>query len=120
MSSAVLDCMSDRDFAAAGFDGPGVAGEAVLDGIAEIVEGDGGADVARDAVEDVADFPVPSFGCFEDEMFLAVHDWCGGGKIQELDARLRIFSGDGFVAEVDAKAVWCGFADDAREDECGE
>ena len=71
------------DFAAAGFDGPGFAGFAVFDWITEVVQGDGGADVAGDSVEDVADFPVRGVGRFEDEVFLAVHDGCGGGKVQE-------------------------------------
>ncbi len=83
------------------------------------MHGDGGADVAGDAVEGLADGEfVGAFG-FEDEVFLALHDDGGVGQFFEADAGMRIFGGDGFVAEVEGDAVFTGLADDAGEEHGG-
>lgn len=109
---------SDRDFPAAGFYGPGIAGKAMLNWKTEIVECDGGANVAGNAVKDIADIPIRGVGSLEDEMLFAMHDRGGVRKVQELDAGLGILRRDGFVAKIDAQAIWRRFANDTSEDEC--
>src|SRR5436190_7288267 len=80
---------------------------------------DGWADVPGDAVEGVAYRKAIRVAGFDDQMLFAVRKGGGGGQIQEMDTGVRIFGGDGFVAEVEAEAAIAGFADDAGQNEGG-
>jgi len=80
-----------------------------------VVQRDGRADVARDAVEAIADGEFAGARRFDDEVFLAVHDGGGVGKFEQAHARVWVLRGDGFIAEVEAKTIGSGPADDARE-----
>ena len=83
------------------------------------MQSDGRANVARDAVQHVADGEFTCARCLDDEVLLALHHGDGLGQFEDFHARMRHLGGDGLVAEVEAEAVRRGLADDAREQHGG-
>ena len=77
------------------------------------------ANVPWNAVEHIADLKFLGATGFNDQMFLAVHHGLSIGQIEELDTRMRFLGGDGFVAQVQAKAIAAGLADDAGQNQSG-
>ena len=105
--------------ARAGGDGPRCDDALIFHDMCAFVQRDGGADVPRDSVERRSDGELVGVHSFDDEMLFAVGDRGGVVELREYHAWMRHFAGDGFVAKVEAEAVFIGSADDAREDERG-
>ena len=106
---------SNRQPAGAGCDGPGFHDPAVPHRMHFALQRDGGADVAGNAVERGADGKLSRPGRFEDEVFLAVIDENRVVDAEQGNPRMRHFTGDGFVAEIEAEMIGRRPADDTGE-----
>ena len=102
----------DRDSPCATEDRPALFGATIFDNDGFVVQGDGGADVPRDAVQHCAHREISSPIGFQYEMLLVVGRYCGLWELGEHHTRVWHFAGYGFVAEVQAKAVPAGMAND--------
>jgi hypothetical protein len=70
------------------------------------VQGDGGADVAGDSVQGLADFEAFRVSHVEDEMFFTLHeDLHVSLQLFKADAWVGVFCGYGFVAEVQGDVI---------------
>ena len=80
------------------------------------MHGDGGADMAWDAVKGLADEKLMSAFRFEHEVLFTLHDRRGVWQLFKAHARMRILRCHGLVAEIEREAVFARLADDASEE----
>ena len=79
------------------------------------VQRHGGADMAGDAVETIADRELGGSRSLEDKVFLAVTHGLCFSKIEKLDPWVRILGCDRFVPQIETQAIGTWFADHPRK-----